>query len=253
MAARGSLDEKLAPNDFVTDFVWAARAIINQPSVAVVSVALWSLPSVLTIQSRFATHFKAGFVAVCLFVCLFGLGWDGVERTFFLHQREGKRVSFSELLESVPRFVGRFLRLGLLVGIVTFPAMLVAIHLAHRFSTEASRAAAQRLALVPIIVALDFVLTFVPPALVFTTRSAREALRIGRAMIRQTWPRSALYVLCPPLALNLLNTIYSTHVPAALRLWTSAALGLLALLAKGAIAAFYLRESPPTGQTPAAG
>jgi hypothetical protein len=92
-----------------------------------------------------------------------------------------------------------------------------------------------------IMLPLDLALTFVTSALVFTTRSARQALRIGLAMIRQTWPRSGLYLLCPPLALNMLNSIYPTEI-LVVNVVTTAGLGLLALLAKGAIAAFYLRE-----------
>ena len=101
----------------------------------------------------------------------------------------------------------------------------------------------RRIAVVTIMAALDLALTFVTYALVFTTRSARQALRIGLAMIRQTWPRSGLYLLCPPLALNLLNSIYPTQI-LVVNVVTTAGLGLLALLAKGAIAALYLRERP---------
>ena len=62
-------------------------------------------------------------------------------------------------------------------------------------------------------------------------------------MIRQTWPRSGLYVLCPPMALNMLNAIYPTQIRA-VSIAATAGLALLGLLAKGATAAFYLREHP---------
>ena len=61
------------------------------------------------------------------------------------------------------------------------------------------------------------------------------------AMIRQTWPRSALYVLCPPLALNLLHMIHPIS-GRTVGLAISSVLVVVSLLAKGAIAAFYLRE-----------
>src|SRR5207247_11202300 len=61
---------------------------------------------------------------------------------------------------------------------------------------------------VVLFVTRDFLLTFVTAALAYTTRSAVRGLAMGVAMIRQTWPRSALYVLCPPLALNLLHVIH---------------------------------------------
>src|SRR5437870_12274959 len=92
-----------------------------------------------------------------------------------------------------------------------------------------------------VVVAMDFALTLVTPALAYTTRSAVRAVRIGFAMIGQTWPRSALYVLCPPLALNLLNYV-SPFGGLVLQLTTTFVVTLVGLLAKGAIAAFYLRE-----------
>jgi hypothetical protein len=137
--------------------------------------------------------------------------------------------------------MGRFLRLGLLVGIVAVPLLFVVAGHHDGAAAHASRTTARRIGLMAITVPLDLALTFVTSALVFTTRSAWQALRVGLGMIRQTWPRSGLYVLCPALALNMLNAIYPTDI-LLVRVVTTAALGLLALLAKGATAAFYLRE-----------
>src|SRR5207253_7095589 len=92
-----------------------------------------------------------------------------------------------------------------------------------------------------LLILMDFTLTFVPPALAYTARSARRALVIGIAMIRQTWPRSAWYVLFPPLALSLLNYIFPVS-DLRLELLLTSVLVLVTLLAKGAIAGFYLRE-----------
>ena len=47
-----SVDEKLAPHDFVADFVWAAREVLRKPSVAIVSIALWTIPAVLGVSAR---------------------------------------------------------------------------------------------------------------------------------------------------------------------------------------------------------
>jgi hypothetical protein len=98
-----------------------------------------------------------------------------------------------------------------------------------------------RVAATSFTVFVDFALTFVPSALAFTTRSLRGALQIGFAMIRRTWPRCALYVLCPPIALNVYNFAFPTDLPV-LRLVVVAVLAAIALLARGATAAFYLRE-----------
>ena len=170
----------------------------------------------------------------------------------FLRRREGETVALSELWPPVPFFIGRFLRLGLLVGIGGD-----AIDSYPRVSREPPRsrcnargATARRIELTTIMVLLDVALTFVTSALVFTTRSARQALRIGLAMIRQTWPRTALPSLSPS-ALNMLNGIYPTEI-LLVNVVTTAGLGLLALLAKGAIAAFYLRERSVSADAAAA-
>ncbi len=238
-----SLDERLAPQDFVSDFVWAARAVLNQPSVALVSIILWCLPTAMFV---FTPQGSTAGVLVLLGVCLFLSGWIGIERIFFLAHREGKQVAFGHLLASVPFFIGRFARLGFLFALMTgiFTAIIGAIvnHF-HPAASAASRLAARRTEILVVMVPADVALTFVTSALAFSTRSAREALRIGFRMIRQTWPRSALYVLCPPMALNMLNAIYPTSIPA-VRLLSTAGLAVLALLAKGATAAFYLRDHP---------
>ncbi|HLK88583.1 MAG TPA: hypothetical protein VKZ18_01740 [Polyangia bacterium] len=235
-----SLDEKLAPREFVNDFVWAGRAVFSQPSLVLLSVALWCIPAAI----RFATTSILARTGAYLVCGVLGLGWYGAERVFFLRRREGKPVTFGDLLESAPNFLGRFLSLGILVGVVVAPLNASVSALAVRKMGPAGLHAARVEALV-VFVAVDFLLTFATPALVFSTRSVRQALRIGVSMIRQTWPRSGLYVLCPPLALSMLNVVYPTELPV-VRLVSTATFVLLALLAKGATVAFYLRERPAT-------
>jgi len=221
--------------------------VFDQPSVAFVSIALWVLPSLVP-RTNHGVRFFLEFVG-WVGLALFCLGWCGAERVFFLRRREGKGITVSDLLWSAIGFTGRFARLGVLVGIVLIPAFMIYGYWAglHAATTHTSRAAAMRIGMMIIMVPVDLVLTFVPSALVFTTRSARQALRVGVGMIRQTWPRSGLYVLCPPLALNMLNAIYPTDIRT-VRVVTSAGLALLALLAKGATAAFYLRERPASAE-----
>lgn len=231
-----SLDEKLAPQDFVADFVWAARAVLSQPVVALGAIAIWWLPIALPLLSR------RPIVAmlVCVAALAFDTGWAGAERMFFLRRREGESVTVRDLFGAVPTFMGRFVRLGCLLSALVGPVALVGGYLAGRFGAGKQTFT---IATVTLTVAFDLVLTFVPSALVFTTTSAREALKLGVRMIGETWPRSGLYVLCPPLALGMLNTIYPTDVPM-VHVATTAALALLMLFAKGATAAFYLRVRP---------
>jgi hypothetical protein len=239
-----SLDEKLAPQDFVTDLVWAARALLKQPQVALVTIAFWCYPFILPIvRSRVSL---SATVPVSLVLLLLMGGWNGAERLFFLRQHQRKTVTMGDLLRAAPRFVGRFARLGCLfalaLSLVTLlSGYLLGLHAA--VAGHASSASAPHWPVAIAVVLMDIVLTFVTSALVFTTRSARQALRIGWQMIRQTWPRSGLYVICPALALNLLNSIYPTQIQV-VKVATTAGLALLAVLAKGATAAFYLRERP---------
>lgn len=244
-----SLDAKLAPESFVADISFAARALRSQPAVVLVPVLLWS-SSILATAALTSGRHQNGLwlIFINLAIVLFWLGWTGAERIFFLRHLENKSVTVGELLDLVISFFGRFFALGFLVGIafaVWGVPLMIACHPIKAHPLRYHLGAAIFLA------AADFGLTFVPSALAFTTRSARRALRIGFQMIRQTWPRCGLYVLCPPLALNFVNAIYPMHL-IGVRLVATAGLTVLALLAKGATAAFYLRERPTYGPDGAA-
>jgi hypothetical protein len=129
--------------------------------------------------------------------------------------------------------VVRFVVLGLLFGLTLLTFLFVAVRI---LGMEVPLVGG-----VALIVGVDFLLTFVTPALAYSTRSVPSALSIGLTLIRQTWPRSALYVLCPPLALNALNYMFPVGGVIVHSIVTAAVV-LTGLLAKGAIAAFYLRE-----------
>jgi hypothetical protein len=224
----------------VTDVVWAARAVFAQPSVALVSIAVWCLPAVLAAHAR--PDHKALSLIISLLFLVFMCGWFGAERMFFLLQRDGKKVTARDLVAATPFFASRYVSLGVLVTIVAGTVTLAAGYIAGRAAgTTGHVRAAPLIVVVMLIVAIDVALTFVTSALAFTTRWVYEAVRIGLSMIRQTWPRSALYVLCPPLALNMFNYMHPTQIRM-LTVASTAALAVLALLAKGATAAFYLRE-----------
>jgi hypothetical protein len=240
-----SLDAKLQPESFVADVSFAARALISQPAVLIVPLLLWCFPIIASAAGK-TPHKSPGVLLADLAIVLFWLGWAGAERIFFLRHLEKKPVTLGELLGYCPSFCGRFFKLSVLLGSAVFGPML--------FMIVSRRTAPHALGFklgIAIFMALDFVLTFVPSALAFTTRSVRRSLRIGLQMIGRTWPRCGLYVLCPPLALNFVNTIYPTHLTG-VRLVVTAGLTALGLLAKGATAAFYLRERPTYGPDGAA-
>ena len=244
-----SLDAKLAPEDFVADVSFAARALLSQPALVIVPVLLWSLPIITAPRSTAGPpHINPWLLLLDFGIVLFSLGWMGAERIFFLRHLQKQPVTVGELLEFVTEFFGRFFRLGLLFGLALF---LVVWQLTIHGHLTKSHSVGFRLGLAVFAAVVDFAFTFVPSALAFTTRSAPRALRIGFQMIRQTWPRCGLYVLCPPLALNFVNAIYPVHL---ISVWlvVTAALAMVGLLAKGATAAFYLRERPTYGPDGAA-
>ena len=244
-----SLDAKLAPESFVADISFAAGALRRQPAVAMVSFLLWSLPIVADAAPIAALHKGSfGLFILDLVIFLVWMGWAGAERIFFLRHLQKQPVTVGELLELSSSFFGRFLALSLLGSLAS---LFVMVPLMVACAPTKIHPLRFHLGLALLLTAADFVLTFVPSALAFTTRSARRALRIGFQMIRQTWPRCGLYVLCPPLALNFVNAIYPMHL-SGVRLVVTAGVTVIGLLAKGATAAFYLRERPTYGPDGAA-
>jgi hypothetical protein len=184
----------------------------------------------------------AHFAVLILFVP----GWFGAERVFFQRHFEHKPVRLSELVRLVRPFYGRFMALGVPLALVVLTFVfglgsLIGRENFHRPQTVYDIPLAFTLPLATFAFIVDFLLTFIPPALAYTTRSVTNAVQIGLGMIRDTWPRSALYLLCPPLALNLLHNVFPAH-GVFTRMGITCVTVLVGLVAKGAIAAFYLRE-----------
>jgi hypothetical protein len=234
------------------DLVWAWRALRAQPSVALVSLAAAGLQPLAWRLGAMARHpiAIALTTAIALASLAIAFGWYGAERTFFQSRRQNRAVTLQDLLALVPGFCGRFAALALLTGLPLFVLLYL---IGFVFGTDPDGT----LWLLPlanwaVLLALDARLTFVTPALAYTTRSVREAMDIGSTMIRATWPRSALYVLCPALAVKLrlaLSPIGISWIGIA----ALVALVPLELVAKGAIAAFYLRERGGSANAATAG
>jgi hypothetical protein len=170
---------------------------------------------------------------VLLPVLLFSIGWPGTERAWYLWGFQGNRMTPGTAWTLTWGYFGRFLRLGLVL-MPLFIAPFVLMTIDRRWEVG----------LVVVTVLLDFGLTFVTPALAYSTGSALEALGIGLRVIRRTWPSSAPYVLVPPLAFQLLARLEPPTAFVA-DLGLQIAWVLTALLLKGAIARFYLRRFHP--------
>ena len=233
---------------FRNDLGAALRVWKRFPALPLITVGL------IGIQFLF-TSTQPDFVAflAAIFVGIYWLGWVGTERMWYLRGFRGLTITAGEAWGFTRRFVGRFLWLGVLV-IIPYIAVLLPLAIVFGDSVGSSPDSLGYLvALAIATLILDVVLTFVTPALVFSTESPTDALKIGWRMLRDGWPGTAWYAVLPPMAFLLLT---SSQPPDAENRWmwaiASCVAGLLNLLAKGAVAALYLREHPEVGNDGAA-
>jgi hypothetical protein len=199
---------------------------------------------VLTIILNIAFYLAAPIIFVGLPILLIEAGFVGTQRVWFARIYSGEHLSRAEIMPLTRSFVGRFVVLGLLTSVAVSPFLLLAHPPHERLQTGWA------ILVVSVVLVLDIGLTFVVPALALTTRSVRDALRIGLRMIKAAWPTSAWYLLTPGLTLVLLSNAirlssFRPNVPLQIALLVST--GVLAVWFKGAIVAFYLRQ-PPVGQ-----
>jgi hypothetical protein len=130
-------------------------------------------------------------------------------------------------------FLGRYFALAFVVAILFYPVFFLLL--------RGLTATDVVVFFIPFIV-LDMLLTFVTPALAFTTRSVRRALRIGLSTIKREWGSARWYVLVPPLAISLVSRAVRPTAGVAAVVVPPVAAELLTLLFRGATAAFYLRR-----------
>ncbi len=214
------------------------------------SLRAWRISPLLPVAS--ALLFLASYVLepwwwAVLPVLLFIVGWMGTERIWYLRIYRGEPIKPKELWRFSWAFFWRFVRLGVIAAIVWSPAFILAVREVGNDPERAQEAFTKPvvwLTSAALIVATDFVLTFVTPALAFTTRRVREALRLGLRMLSDHWPNTAWYALVPPLAVVLMLRVTE---PSSLglegRMLVSIGSTLLNLWFKGATAAFYLRRT----------
>ncbi len=187
-----------------------------------------------------ATHLPDEFWVLSLVVIALNVGWLGTERICYLRAFGGKPIGPTELWRLTRAFIMRYAILGVVVALPFIPFVILAF--SHILSDGARRGFLVGLYVLSAVV--DVVLTFVTPALAFSTRKVRQAFRMGLRMIRSEWPSCAWYVLVPPLAaLFVAQTLTRVaNVGIGGQLLTSALATLLNLWFKGATAAFYLRR-----------
>ncbi len=181
---------------------------------------------------------------------LFTTGWVGTERVWYLRAYRGKATHPGELWRLTLAFVVRYVLLGLLASSPLWLIIFLRVWQVTRTTPVGSHPSPpyfspieEFLLSLVFVVLMDVLLTFVTPALAYTTRRVGKALGIGWGMLRDEWPRSAGYALVPPLALLLTSqTLPESILGRFGRLVLGVVFALLNLWFKGATAAFYLRR-----------
>lgn len=213
--------------------------------------ALPALTTLLAGAVAYSSSSGPAHTAGALLSLLF-IGWVGSERLWFLRAYSGRSLSVRSALRVSMDYWSRVMCLGLLLSVVALPLSIAIIVASFQAAGAGTRHAHVHLPTWALIYSvllsllIDFALTFVTPALIYTNRRARSALGIGFRLLRQTWPHAAPYVLIPPLALVILSRLTGERVG-----WLGGAIivvsYVLNLIAKGATASFYLRHARAAG------
>jgi hypothetical protein len=219
--------------------VWRAVPALPLLTITFAALAAWG-------TSEWTGHILAALVSIVF------LGWVGSERLWYLRAFTGRSLSVRAALSASFSYWPRLLCLSLLIGVVTIPLSIPITIAAISAGTDGKAAARSDLGIgwllysAVLSLLIDFSLTFVTPALIYTSGRARDALTIGLGLLRTTWPHAAPYVLIPPLAVVILGRLSQGPVGAvgAIVIVISYTLNLLA---KGATASYYLRLVPPVG------
>jgi hypothetical protein len=216
---------KTQDDSFPRDFLASLRVWRLHPVLPFLSTLIWAAPAFFPDDPVF-------FVVV-LPILLFSAGWAGTERIWYLRAFRRSSIRPGELWGLTWAFVWRFVKLGLLIFVTLLPVLAIAYWNPSLLT----------LLIAILAVPIDMSLTFVTPALSYTTKSVRTALRLGLRMVRTEWPASAWYVLFPPLAtLAAARILPASRVGIPGRFGLAVASTLLYVAFKGATAAFYLRR-----------
>lgn len=233
---------------FAQDLIRALGAWRDAPFLPVASVLITLGSS--AVERATTTASAPLMVGSVILVSVVIAGWFGTERIWYLRVYRGKRIHLVELFPLTGAFAFRFAKLGLLIfGPLSIVFTVMTFWLArssfvgHQPLSIESVANTMVLVSFLVYVPIDVFLTFVTPALAYSTRGVLKALGIGWRMLRDEWPKSAGYALVPPLAVLIsLQTLPESALGRIGSLMLSGAAVLLNLWFKGATAAFYLRR-----------
>lgn len=218
-------------------FTYLRRSLAEwrrHPRLPLVTLAVAGLTSVPA---------EGGSGIIAFAALLFSIGWPGTQRIWYLRAFRGKPMPPGDVWSLSWRFFGRHFRFFFLIGGLVFGGTFWLVWLANGSRAPEPRYLALYFA--PLIIVCDVAGSFIMPALAYSTRSVRTAIREGLGMLRSEWPACLWYAVAPPLALavvgfGLLEPIVGAVAAAAISLTVG---NLLNLWFKGAIALFYLRRN----------
>ncbi len=227
-----SIDEGASDPGFLSDAVRSIAVLRRAPLLFVLTISIQILETLM---------WSVPFVGLAIFLTL--AGWPGVQRSWYMRAFHGVPIRIGEIPRLLRAFFGRFVALGLLVGI-PITIVVLALGAATYRDPDGPRIL---ITLTLVGTAMDLLLTFVTPALTFTTAHATDALRVGLRLLRDAWPAAAAYILVPPLALEIVVAFNRAHVT--MRFAGSIVSVVIALICKGATARFYVRHQGITDPT----
>ena len=215
------------------DLALAFSAWRRAPLLPLFTVLLNAAVIALTDVARRSVGSALGFIALPdIALILFLVGYSGTERWWYRSAWEGGTFGLSDVWTVTWRWCVPFVGLGLLAAFLLLPFAAMDSAFRPRTFPVFSPVA---------LIVVDMLGTFISPALAFQTSSDAKAIPAGLAMLRKTWPNSAIYVLFPPFALVMLVRLGAID-DLTLSLTLAVVVSVLGSLAKGATAACYLRN-----------
>jgi hypothetical protein len=170
---------------------------------------------------------------------LLGLGWLGTERLWYRRIFDGIGISVAELWSATWRYFPRFLIFSLLGAVVLVPTVVWTL-IKGEFTDATAFALSVSLAIASVLV------TFMLPALAFTSRRVRDGLRIGLRILKEDWRGCRWYALFPAGASLAAARLSVLEVAVPGPVWTS--LATVAIVAfDGAVVRYYLRRQAAGG------
>lgn len=233
---------------FLDDVGRVLRAWRTAPLLPAVTVGVGVLQLLAAVE-------QPAVALVSALLALLLLGWPCAERVWLLRLWTGRQMTLGQAWRGTMRCFGRMFVLGL-VSLLGAALLLLPLGIALTLRVQVDPDGALTLPggeppwVAPYVMAVTLVgyclLTFVTPALAYSSRRVRDALRIGVRLLRVSLPQTAAYVLLPALVAAGGTALTYRGLDAAAVVATVLSAALLAL-GRGATAAYYVRTVPGAG------